>query len=124
QQCSPYERETFREKPLLRPQPERAPRSRSQKARAVRARVRLRFPVDGTAMLIRRTIAVFAVLRADAVTILCDLAGDPVGARKRREHVAHQLRLSNATGVPANDNQAPAGRSIRVTCRQFFPQAL
>lgn len=58
-------------------------------------------------MLGWRTIAVLAVASADAVTILGDFAGNPVGARKRPDDVAHQLRFSDAPGMTANNDQPP-----------------
>ncbi len=73
----------------------------------VSSRVRLRFPIDRADMLIRRTIAILAILGANAVAILSDLSRDPVGPRKRGDHIAHQLRLANAARVPTNDDQAP-----------------
>src|SRR5207249_11314240 len=111
-------------KSLFGPQPERFPCSGGQKTSTVRSRVRLRFPIDGADVFIRRTIAILAVLRANAVAILCDFAGDPVSPRKRRDYIADQLRLANGSRVPANNNQAPTGRSVCLTCHQAFPQVL
>jgi len=101
-------RQRLGKKSLFGPQPERFPCSGGQKTGAVRSRVRLRFPIDSADMLIWRAIAIFSILRANAVAILCDFASDPISTGKRRNHVADQLRLANAARVPANNNQAPA----------------
>ncbi len=55
-------------------------------------------------MLIRCAIAILAILRANAVTILGDFSGNPVGPGKRGDHIADQLRLANAARVPANND--------------------
>src|SRR5690242_1771957 len=94
-------------KTLLRAKPERAACARCKKTRAVRPRVVVQFPVQRANMLVRRAIAILSVSRTDAVTILRNLSGDPTRARKGRNHVAHQLRLTDAARMPVNDNHAP-----------------
>src|SRR5882757_6623332 len=69
-------------------------------------------------MLIGRAIAILAILCADAVPILGDFSGDPMGLRERGDHVADQLRLANAARVSADDDQSPARGSVHVTCTQ------
>src|SRR6266852_6046902 len=100
-------RKAFRKKALLGSQPKRSLGTCREKPRAVRAGVRLHFPVDRADMLRRGAIAIVAVLRADAVAVLRDFSGDPMDLRERRDHVADKLRLANAAGVPADDDYAP-----------------
>ena len=94
-----------------------------QKTGAVRAGVRLRFPIDGADVFIRRATAILSVLRTHAVPILGDFPGDPVRGSKRGDHLAYQLRLANAARVPANNDQAPPVRRFFVISRQAFPLA-
>src|SRR5439155_24399739 len=63
-----------------------------------------------------------SVLRADAVTILCDFSGDPVRLGKSGNHVAYQLRLADAACVTANDDYTPAMRAAFFIWRQVEPQ--
>src|SRR6266403_929431 len=117
-------RKAFRKKTLLGSQPKRSLGACGEKARAVRAGVRLRFPVNGADVLRRSAIAIVAVLSANAVAVLRNFSGDPMGLRERGDHVTDQLRLANATGVPADDDDAPGWRNVFATCRQFLPPAL
>src|SRR6266851_2201736 len=123
-QRSPQKGQPFREKPLLRPEPERAPRARRQKSPAIRSGIRLRLPVDGAHMLIRGAITILAILRADAVPVLSNFPRNPVRLAKRGNHVAHQLCLPNAARVTAHDDHAPVGRNILVNSRQVSPLVL
>jgi hypothetical protein len=72
-------------------------------------------------MLIRRAIAILAILRADAVPILGDFSRDPVYLREGRDDVTYELRLANAARVPANHDDAPLRRGFLVISRQAFP---
>ena len=47
------------------------------------------------------------ILRADSVTVLRDFSGYPLGLRKCGDQVAHKLRLPNAAGVTANNDDPP-----------------
>src|SRR6266403_5526226 len=116
--------EAFRKKALLGSQPKRSLGACCEKPRAVRAGVRLRFPVDGADVLRRGAIAIVTVLRADAVAVLRNFSGDPMSLRERGDDVADELRLANAAGVPADDDDAPGCRTVFATCRQFLPPAL
>src|ERR1700677_2831765 len=97
----------LRQKTLLRSQPKRASGPRLQESSAVGPGVRVLFPSDGADVFVGRAIAVVSVLRADSVTVLGDLAGDPVCFGKCSDHIAHELRFANASRVPANNNDAP-----------------
>ena len=65
------------------------------------------FPLDGADMLAGSAITIFAILRANAVPVLCDFAGDPVSFREGVDDIADKLRLADATGVAADDDHAP-----------------
>ena len=56
-------------------------------------------------------VAVVAVSRADAMPVLGDLSGHPLCAGKGGDDIADQLRLADAAGVPADNNDAPARRA-------------
>src|SRR3954449_11326745 len=58
-------------------------------------------------MLVRRAIAILAVLRAHSMAVLRDLPRDPLRLRQRSNQVTHQLRLPNATRMAADDNHPP-----------------
>jgi hypothetical protein len=58
-------------------------------------------------MLVRRAIAILAILRANAVPVLGDFSSDPVGPGKGGDDIADQLRFANAACVPANNDYAP-----------------
>ena len=118
----PQEREPFSEETLLRAEPKTAAGPRNEKARAVRASIGARLPIERTDMLGGGAVAIFPVLRAHAVTVLRDFSSDPVSARECRNHVTHQLRLADAARVSANNNDAPAGRGAFFICRQVWPQ--
>src|ERR1700723_167695 len=99
--------QSLRQKTLLGAQPERSLRARRQKTRTVRSRFRALLPTQRTNMLIRRAIAIVAVLRANPVPILRNFSRNPARRRKRRNHVAHQLRLANAPRRSADDHHPP-----------------
>src|SRR4029077_3802134 len=101
------QRQSLRKIPLFRSQPERPLRSGLQKSCAVGSRVRLAFPVQRTRMFGRSAVAIFAVPRTDSVSILRYFPSSPTNLRKRSHHVARQLRLPNAPGVPANHHDPP-----------------
>src|SRR6266436_8882958 len=123
-QRSSEERKTFRKKALLGSEPKRSLGAGCEKPSAVCAGARLRFPVNGADMLRRGAIAIVAILSADAVAVLRNFSGDPMGVRERGDHVAHELRLTNAAGVPADDDYAPGWRTVFATWRQVSPLAL
>jgi hypothetical protein len=75
-------------------------------------------------MLRRGAIAIVAILCADAVAVLSNFSGDPMGLRERGDHVADELRLSNAAGVPADDDYTPGWRTVFATWYQFLPLTL
>src|SRR5205807_1394878 len=102
--------------------PKRAARAGSEKTRAIPASIGVRFPVQCAHMLARCAVAILPVLRADAVTILCDFSGDPVRLGKSGNHVAYQLRLADAACVTANDDYTPAMRAAFFIWRQVEPQ--
>ena len=101
-------------------------RARRQKARAVRAGSGLRLPVDRADVSVGRAIAIVAVLRADAVSVLRDFSGDPVGFRKRcnQSHtscVLPMLRVCPPTTIDcARRCAADHARSL-ITCRPSLP---
>ena len=110
-----HQGEPLGEKTLLRPEPKRALRAGSQKSRAVRARLRLLFPFNGANVLVGSAVAIVTVLRADAVAVLCNFAGDPICSRECSYDVAHELRFADAAGVTAHYNHAPLGDCTHVT---------
>src|SRR5947208_2965346 len=58
-------------------------------------------------MLLGRAITTLPISRANAMTVLRNLSRDPLRFGKRGDQVAHQLRLSNAPGMPANNDHSP-----------------
>src|SRR6266446_711292 len=123
-QRSSEERKTFRKKALLGSEPKRSLGACCEKPSAVCAGARLRFPVNGADMLRRGAIAIVAILSADAVAVLRNFSGDPMGVRERGDHVADKLGFANAAGVPADDDYAPVWRTIFATWRQVLPLTL
>src|SRR5262249_18266102 len=109
------ERHPFRQIALLGPQPKRALCARKQKPRAVgRPRGQWRspvLPVQCHDMVGRSAVAIFPILRADAVAVLRDFSRKPMRPWQRGDEVAHQLRLANAARMPADYNQ-PARRGF------------
>jgi hypothetical protein len=67
----------------------------------------LLFPFNGANVLVGSAVAIIAVLRADAVAVLRDFAGGPVGFRKGADDVADELRFANAARVAANHDHTP-----------------
>ncbi len=65
------------------------------------------FPLDGAAMLVGSAITIFDILCANAVAVLRDFSGDPIGLREGADDVADKLRLADAAGVAADDDHAP-----------------
>jgi hypothetical protein len=59
-------------------------------------------------MLVRRAIAILAILCANAMPVLGDFPGDPIRPGKRGDHVADQLRFANAARVSADNDHSPA----------------
>lgn len=108
-------RQALGKKALLGPQPKRFSCAGRQKSRAISARLAIRFPFDGANVLVGSAIAVRAVLRADAVTVLRNLSCNPVRLRKCRDDVAHQLRLADASCVPPDNDHPPLLFSPHVT---------
>src|SRR5450755_2332226 len=103
------QRHAFGEKALLGPQPKRFSRASGQESGAVGSCVSTLLPTDRVDVLVGSAVAVLAVLRADSVTVLRDFTGDPLGFRKRSNDVAGKLRLANAAGVPADDDNSIVG---------------
>src|SRR5262249_7492817 len=63
------------------------------------------------------------ILRAHSVPILRDFAGHPPRIRKRRDNVAHQLRLADTPRMPAHHNQPPPQPfTHRFSRRVRFPK--
>src|SRR5438132_14142309 len=94
-----------------------------QKTGAVRSGVRLRFPMDGADVFLRRATAILSVLRAQAVPILGDFAGDPVLGTKRGDDGAYQLRVAKAARVTAKNDEAHVdGRvySMFLPCFHYY----
>ena len=75
----------------------------------------MRFPFDGANVFVGSAVAIVAVLRANAVAVLCYFARDPVCPRESADDVAHQLRLANAAGVAADDDHAPVWSCAHFT---------
>jgi len=91
---------------LLGAEPERAMRAGSQEAGAVGAAGGIMLPVDRAGVFVRRAVAIVAVLRANAVTVLRDFSGDPIGLGQCGDDVADELGLANAARVSADDDDA------------------
>jgi hypothetical protein len=73
------------------------------------------FPFDGANVFVGGAVAIVAVLRADAVAVLCYFARDPVCPRESADDVAHQLRLADAAGVAANYDHTPLWSCAHLT---------
>lgn len=73
------------------------------------------FPFDGANVFVGSAVAIFAVLRADAVAVLCYFASDPVCLRESADNVAHQLRLADAAGVAADYDHTPVWSCAHFT---------
>jgi hypothetical protein len=58
-------------------------------------------------VIIRSTIAIGSVLRANTVSVLRNFAGNPFGPGKCLDQIAHQLGFPDAAGVAADDDQSP-----------------
>ena len=118
------QRKPLGQKSLLGAQPKGAACSGGQKSRAICPRICVKFPIQCADVLGRRAVAIVSVLRADSVSILRDLSGNPVCVGKSGNYVANKLCLSNTARVSANDNYAPVRRrlfSIRPICFQLSP---
>ena len=97
---------------LVRSQKERlAPAARKRELSVPVLRVLL--PADGVTVFVGRAVAILAVLRADAVTVLGDFSGNPVGFWEGVDDVADELGLADAAGVTADDDDAPDSFLLR-----------
>jgi hypothetical protein len=92
---------------LLGSEPEGALRACRQETRAVGAGPGIFFPADRVTVFVGSAAAIFTVFGADAVTVLGDLACDPVLLWKCADYIANQLGLANAAGVATDDDDAP-----------------
>ena len=78
-----------------------------KKTRAVATGFGAFFPANRVTVFIWSAAAILTIFCAYAMTVLSDLACNPVFFWKRVDHIADKLGFADAASVAADDDEAP-----------------